>query len=82
MANGSNQKRALIAKLNRLPPKRMAEVEDFVDFLASKTRRRAAQAILEGVARAAKAGSKPMSMDEIQAEVNAVRRARRTSKRA
>jgi hypothetical protein len=60
----------------------MAEVEDFVDFLASKTRRRAAQSILEGVARAAKAGSKPMSMDEIQAEVNAVRRARRTSKRA
>ncbi|MEK9133431.1 MAG: DUF2281 domain-containing protein [Pseudomonadota bacterium] len=82
MANGSNQKRALIAKLDQLPPKRMAEVEDFVDFLASKTRRRAAQAILEGVARAAKAGSKPMSMDEIQAEVNAVRRARRTSKRA
>ncbi len=82
MANGSNQKRALIAKLDQLPPKRMAEVEDFVDFLASKTRRRAAQAILEGVSRAAKAGSKPMSMDEIQAEVNAVRRARRTSKRA
>jgi hypothetical protein len=82
MANGSNQKRALIEKLNQLPPKRMAEVEDFVDFLASKMRRRAAQAILEGVARAAKAGSKPMSMDEIQAEVNAVRRARRTSKRA
>jgi hypothetical protein len=82
MANGSNQKRALIEKLNQLPPKRMAEVEDFVDFLASKTRRRAAQAILEGVARAARAGSKPMSMDEIQAEVNAVRRALRTSKRA
>jgi hypothetical protein len=82
MANGSNQKRALIEKLDQLPPKRVAEVEDFVDFLASKMRRRAAQAILEGVARAAKAGSKPMSMDEIQAEVNAVRRARRTSKRA
>ncbi len=82
MANGSNQKRTLIEKLDQLPPKRVAEVEDFVDFLASKMRRRAAQAILEGVARAAKAGSKPMSMDEIQAEVNAVRRARRTSKRA
>jgi hypothetical protein len=82
MANGSNQKRALIEKLDQLPPKRMAEVEDFVDFLASKMRRRAAQAVLKGVARAAKAGSKPMSMDEIQAEVNAVRRARRTSKRA
>ncbi len=73
MANGSNQKRTLIAKLDQLPPKRVAEVEDFVDFLASKTRRRAAQAILEGVARAAKAGSKPMSMDEIQAEIRAYR---------
>lgn len=82
MANGSNQKRALIEKLDQLPPKRVAEVEDFVDFLTSKMRRRAAQALLEGVARAAKAGSKPMLMDEIQAEVNAVRRARRTSKRA
>lgn len=82
MANSSNQKRALIAKLDQLPPKRMAEVEDFVDFLASKSRRRAAQAILEGAGRATKAGSKPMSMDEIQAEINAVRRARKASKRA
>lgn len=78
----SNQKRALIEKLEKLPPERVAEVEDFVDFLASKARRRAAQAILDGVKRAAKAGSKPMSMDEIQAEVNTVRRARKTAKRA
>ena len=82
MATGSNHKRTLIEKLDQLPPERVAEVEDFVDFLASKPRRRAAQALLEGVARAAKAGSKPMSMDEIQAEVNAVRRARKASKRA
>jgi hypothetical protein len=40
---GSNQKRTLIEKLDQLPPKRVAEVEDFVDFLANKTRRRAAQ---------------------------------------
>ena len=73
MANGSNQKRALIAKLDQLPPKRMAEVEDFVDFLASKVHRRAGKALLEGVARATKAGSKPMSMDEIQAEIRAYR---------
>jgi hypothetical protein len=82
MANSSNQKRTLIEKLDQLPPERVAEVEDFVDFLASKARRRAARALIEGVARAAKAGSKPMSMDEIQAEVNAVRRARKASKRA
>jgi hypothetical protein len=70
---GSNQKRTLIEKLDQLPPERVAEVEDFVDFLAGKARRRAAQAILDGVRCAAKAGSKPMSMDEIQAEVNACR---------
>lgn len=81
MANGSNQKRALIEKLDQLPPTRMAEVEDFVDFLASKTRRRAGQALIEGVARAAKAGSKPMSMDEIQAEVKAYRDERRHAAR-
>ena len=75
MANGSNQKRTLIEKLDQLPPKRVAEVEDFVDFLASKTRRRSGQALIEGVARATKAGSRPMSMEEIQTEVNAVRRA-------
>ena len=81
MATGSNQKRKLIEKLDQLPPERVSEVEDFVDFLASKTRRRAAQALIEGVARAVKAGSKPMSMDEIQAEVSAVRRARPLGKR-
>lgn len=77
----SNQKRTLIEKLDQLPPERVAEVEDFVDFLANKTRRRAAQAILDGVKRAAKAGSKPMSMDEIQAEVNTYRDERRRAAR-
>jgi len=74
---GSNQKRTLIEKLGQLPPERVAEVEDFVDFLANKTRQRAAQAILDGVRRATKAGSKPMSMDEIQAEIKAYRAERR-----
>jgi len=39
--------------------------------------RRAARALLAGAARATQAGSKPLSMKEIQAEVNAVRRDRR-----
>ena len=45
-------------------------------------RKQAAQALLDGAARATKTGAKPMSMDEIQTEVNAVRRARKTGKRA
>ncbi len=36
-------------------------------------RRRAAQALLVGIARASDAGSEPLSMTEIQAEVRAVR---------
>lgn len=36
MATGSNQKRTLIDKLDQLPPGRVAEVEDFVDFLRSR----------------------------------------------
>ena len=42
--------------------------------------RRAAQKLLAGAAKATKAGSKPLSMKEIQAEVNAVRKERRAAK--
>jgi hypothetical protein len=41
-------------------------------------RRRAGQSLLAGAARATHSGSKPMSMKEIQAEVNTVRRARKS----
>jgi len=41
-------------------------------------RQRAAQALLAGAARATAAGGATLSMKEIQAEVNAVRRARKT----
>lgn len=46
-------------------------------LLKDAMRRRAAQTLLAGAARASQAGSKPISMEEIQAEVNAVRRARK-----
>ncbi len=36
MATGSNQKRTLLDKLDQLPPERVAEVEDFVDFLRGR----------------------------------------------
>jgi hypothetical protein len=35
----SQHEQALIEKLKRLPPERIAEVEDFVDFLQSRDER-------------------------------------------
>ena len=46
-------------------------------LLKDAMRRRADQALLAGAARATQSGSKPLSMKEIQAEVNAVRHARK-----
>jgi hypothetical protein len=48
-------------------------------LLKDAMRRRAAQALLAGAKRASGVGSKTLSMDEIQSEVNAVRRVRRSS---
>lgn len=75
---------ALELKLN-LPDRLAREVQAaglltpdaLSDLLKDAMRRRAAQALLAGAARASEAGCKPLSMDEIQAEVNAVRQARR-----
>ncbi len=47
-------------------------------LLKDAMRRRAGQALLAGAARATQSGSKPLSMEEIQAEVNAVRSARKS----
>lgn len=52
------------------------------DLLKDAMRRRAAQTLLAGAARATTAGSKPLSMDEIQTEVDAVRKARRNKRQA
>lgn len=51
--------------------------EALAQLLKDAMRRRAGQALLAGAARATQSGSKPLSMKEIQAEVNAVRRARK-----
>lgn len=65
---------SLIAKIQSLPPERLAEVEDFVEFLAAKTRRQSALDRLLAVAPAlSAAGSEPVGEDEILAEVAAVR---------
>ena len=69
---------SLIEKIQALPPERIAEVENFVDFIAAKTRREAALDRLLAIAPALEAAGVPsMTEDEIQAEVDAVRAARR-----
>ncbi len=70
-------------------PDRLAREAQAAGLLTSKAlsgllrdamRRRAARSLLDDAARATAAGSKPLSMKSIQAEVNAVRRARRAAK--
>jgi hypothetical protein len=68
----------LIEKLKRLPPEKRAEVEDFVEFLAAKSRRLAAIDRLLAIAPALEAaGVPPMTEEEIAAEIKAARAERR-----
>lgn len=72
---------SLISKLRVLSPQQVAEVEDFVEFLAAKSRKRQALDRLLAVAPAletanTEAGGQLMTEDEINAEVKAVRAAR------
>ena len=70
--------RSLLEKIRALPQERIAEVEDFVDFLAGKARRKdALDRLLAIVPALESAGAPPLSDDEIDAEVKAVRAARR-----
>jgi hypothetical protein len=69
----------LLRKIQALPPERVGEVENFVDFLAAKTRRLEALDRLLAVAPALEAaGALPLTDDDIPAEVDAVRNVRRT----
>ena len=68
----------LISKIRTLSPQQMTEVEDFVEFLATKARKRAALDRLLAIAPTLEAaGVEPMSDEEISAEVNAYRAERR-----
>jgi Protein of unknown function (DUF2281) len=70
--------RSLIAKIKSLSPQQVAEVEDFVEFLAAKSKRRAAFDRLLTVAPALEAaGLVPMTEKEIAADVKAARAERR-----
>ena len=77
----SANKQALIEKIEALPPERLNEVEDFVDFLAAKSRRLEALDRLLAIAPALEAaGAPPMTEDDIEAEVQAVRAERRAGR--
>lgn len=68
----------LISKIRTLSPQQLAEVADFVEFLATKASKRAALDRLLSIAPALEeAGAAPMTEEEIAAEVAAVRAQRR-----
>jgi hypothetical protein len=74
----SSNEQALFDKLKALPPQQRAEVENFVDFLTAKARKRAAMDRLLAIASALEAaGVEPMSDEEINAEIKAARAERR-----
>lgn len=68
---------ALIQKLQELPPQRLAEVEDFVEFLAVREMRAAAGTRLgESLAKLDALNLPQLSDDEISAEIQAARQER------
>jgi hypothetical protein len=74
---------SLITKIEALSPQQVAEVEDFVEFLAAKSKRRVAFDRLLAIAPALEAaGVVPLSEDEIAAEVKAARTERRARQQA
>lgn len=71
---------ALYEKLLRLQPERRAEVENFVDFLdkrAAQERSEAAMRLGDAFKKLDALDAPPMSTEEIEAEIDAARAARR-----
>ncbi len=67
----------LMEGLKKLPPNRLAEVVDFVEFLAAReVRAAAAQRLTEDLARLDALNLPPVSDDEVEDEVQAARRDR------
>ena len=70
----------LIERLKKLPPSRVAEVVDFVEFLAAKEERTAAaRRISEGLTRLDALNLPPMPDDDVADEIEAARRERQGS---
>ncbi len=73
----------LFETLKSLPAQQRAEVEDFVEFLAAKAKKRAAWERLLAIAPALEAaGGEPISEEEVAAEVKAARAERRARMQA
>lgn len=75
----------LFEKLKTLPPHRLAEVEDFVDFLKSRDERARAAAsrrLGEAMARLDALNLPPMTAEEVQAEIETARTEHRNARRA
>lgn len=73
----------LIERLKKLPPSRVAEVVDFVEFLASREERAAAaRRLTEGIARLDALKLQDIPEDEVEAEIQAVRQQRRSGQGA
>lgn len=72
--------KTLLEKLKTLPPTRLAEVEDFVDFLKGReeqTRDEAARRLGEAFEKLDALNAPPMTSEEVQAEIDAARAERR-----
>ena len=70
----------LIERLKKLPPNRVAEVADFVEFLASREERSAAaKRLAVGLARLDALNLPPLTEDEVAEEVQAARNSRRAA---
>ena len=66
-----------LQKLQALPPRRLAEVEAFVEFLAEReVRVIAAEQLGESLAKLDNLNVPPISDEEIEAEIEAARRER------
>jgi hypothetical protein len=74
----TNIESRLIERLRQLPPSRVSEVGDFVEFRAAREQRAVAAARLgEALTEIDGQGLAPLSDDDIEAEVQADRQARR-----
>ncbi len=69
----------LLERLKKLPPSRVAEVADFVEFLANREDRvAAAKRLGDGMTRLDGLKLPALTEDEVEAEVQAARHDRRT----
>lgn len=67
----------LIQKLEKLPAERLAEVADFVEFLAAReSRTQAASQLGESLAKLDALNLPPFTDEEIEAEIQAARKER------